>query len=140
MGGDCWQQTGPYREDLAAAFRQAQTDELAKDDHGFGGQTMEQLWRDEEWQEYILTGGTASVLDQVMVVDSGRTEQGPFMRPLTAAEVAAWCPGGRPTEAEWVEALASGRLAYPDRSAGNCTVLYRDDQPALIGYWGCTAD
>ncbi|MDH6145220.1 hypothetical protein P3T35_007271 [Kitasatospora sp. GP30] len=37
-------------------------------------------------------------------------------------------------------ALESDRLPFPVRAAGNCTVLYRDGQPALIGYWGCTAD
>ncbi|WP_399171693.1 hypothetical protein [Streptomyces sp. PanSC19] len=34
----------------------------------------------------------------------------------------------------------SGRLEFPDRAQGNCTVLYRDGRPDLIGYWGVTAD
>src|SRR4051795_4866408 len=58
MGGNGWLRTGAYQQDLAAAFRQAQEEELAKDDHGFTGMTMEELWADESWQEYILTGGT----------------------------------------------------------------------------------
>ncbi|MBM9510102.1 hypothetical protein ITX44_37205 [Streptomyces sp. KK5PA1] len=65
---------------------------------------------------------------------------GPFMRSLTREEIRAWCPGGRPTEAEWHDALRSDRLDFPDRAAGNCVVLHVDGQPAAIGYWGVTAD
>ncbi|MEV4680297.1 hypothetical protein [Streptomyces kurssanovii] len=140
MGGDQWWQTGPYQHDLAAAFRQAQAAELSKDDHGFGGRTMEQLWEDKDWMEYILTGGTATVLDQVHLVDPAHTEWGPFMRPLTDEEIRVWCAGGRPTRAEWLEAMESDRLPFPRRACGNCTVIYRDGQPAEIGYWGTTAD
>lgn len=140
MGGNGWIRTGPYRPDPAAAFRQAQEEELARDDHGFGGRTMDELWKDERWQEYIMTGGTGTVLDQICAVEATNTEWGPFMRPLTQEEIRAWCPGGRPTEAEWHDALRSDRLDFPDRAAGNCVVLHVDGQPAAIGYWGVTAD
>ena len=140
MGGDGWSQTGPYQQDLAAAFRQAQGQELARDSHGFDGLTMDELWQDEEWREYIMTGGTGTVLDQIRVVDATHIEWGPFMRPLTDAEVRAWCSNRRPTEAEWLDALKAGRLDYPERAGGNCTVLYHERQPVQIGYWGVTAD
>jgi hypothetical protein len=141
MGGDGWSRTGVYQPDLAAAFRGEQEREWAEDDHGFGDMTAEERWRDPDWQEYVMTGGTGSVLDQIRVVPEDDFREGPFMRPLTDAEVRAWCPGGRPTETDWVEALSSGRLDYPDRAAGNCTVLYDEDgKPALIGWWGVTAD
>ncbi|MFE6337388.1 hypothetical protein ACFVP3_20960 [Streptomyces sp. NPDC057806] len=48
---------------MAAAFRQAQEQELAQDDHGFEGRSMEELWRDPGWHEYVFTGGTGTVLD-----------------------------------------------------------------------------
>jgi hypothetical protein len=140
MGGDGWSRTGPYRQDLAAAFRQAQEQELARDNHGFDGLTMDELWQDEEWREFIMTGGTGTVLDQIRVVDAAHSEWGPFMRPLTEEEVRAWCPSGRPTQAEWLDALKTDRLEYPERACGNCTVLYQEGQPAQIGYWGVTAD
>lgn len=140
MGGNAWYQTGPYQEDLMAAFRQAQEQELSNDSHGFEGRTIDELWEGEDWQEYILTGGTGTVLDQITVVDAGHSEWGPFMRPLTEAEVRAWCPSGRPTEAEWLDALKSDRLDYPERACGNCNVLYHDGKPTKIGYWGVTAD
>lgn len=47
---------------------------------------------------------------------------------------------GRPTRAEWIDALETERLPYPGRACGNCTVLYRDCRPTEIGYWGVTAD
>ncbi|MBT2367764.1 hypothetical protein J7E88_21245 [Streptomyces sp. ISL-10] len=146
MGGDEWWQTGPYQRDPAAAFRQAQAEELAKDSHGFEGRTIQELWEDKGWIEYILTGGTGTVLDQAHMVaathaeDPTHDEWGPFMRPLTEEEIRAWCSSGRPTYAEWHDALTSDRLPFPGRACGNCTVLYRDGQPAQIGYWGTTAD
>ncbi|MEU6854944.1 hypothetical protein ABZ901_34055 [Actinacidiphila alni] len=77
--------------------------------------TMAERWEDPEWQEYILTGGTGSVLDQIRVVAPDDDVEGPFMRPLSDAEVREWCPGGRPTEAEWSDALGRVRKVPPGR-------------------------
>ncbi|MEU6574966.1 hypothetical protein [Streptomyces sp. NPDC046805] len=140
MGGNAWTHTGPYQQDLAAAFRQAQDEQLAKDDHGFPGRTREELWRDPAWHEYIFTGGTGTVLDQPDLIEATATEDGPFMRPLTEDEVRAWAPDGRPTHADWDAALHSDRLDFPGRAQGRCTVLYTDGEPTHIGYWGVTAD
>jgi hypothetical protein len=140
MGGNCWVDTRPYQPDLAAAFRQAQEEELTEDDHGFPGRTIEELWRDPAWHEYIFTGGTATVLDFPMIIDANDPDDGPFMRPLTDEEIRAWCPNGRPTEEEWDEALDTERLEFPGRAQGRCTVLYTDGRPTHIGYWGVTAD
>ncbi|GGX63649.1 hypothetical protein [Streptomyces fructofermentans] len=141
MGGDCWTQTGPYQPDLAAAFRRAQEVQLAEDDHGFTGTTVEELWRDPEWHEYIFTGGTGTVLDQPGMIDAGDlSNDGPYMRPLTDEEVRAWAPDGLPTFADWEAALDSGRLDFPDRGQGRCTVLHTDGEPTHIGYWGVTSD
>jgi hypothetical protein len=140
MGGDAWRHTGPYQPDLAAAFRQAQEEELVKDNHGFEGRSVEELWRDPTWHEYIFTGGTGTVLDFPLMIEATDTDSGPFIRPLTDREVRAWAPNCRPTYEEWDDALDSYRLDFPGRTQGNCTVLYRDGQPAQIGYWGVTAD
>ncbi|MGX1477470.1 UNVERIFIED_CONTAM: hypothetical protein RKD50_006278 [Streptomyces canus] len=140
IGGNAWSHTGPYQRDLAVAFRQAQEETLARDNHGFVGRSIEELWRDPEWQEYIFTGGTCTVLDFPLMIDATDTDDGPFMRPLTDDEVRPWAPQGRPTYEEWDDALDSERLAFPGRSQGNCTVLYRDGRPEQIGYWGVTAD
>ncbi|MEW1776213.1 hypothetical protein [Streptomyces sp. NPDC086777] len=140
MGGDEWARTGPYRRDLAEAFQQAQEDELARENHGFEGRSVERLWRDPEWQEYIFTGGTGTVLDFPLMIEAEDADDGPFMRPLTDSEVRAWAPHGRPSHEEWVAALDAGRLEFPGRGQGNCTVLHRDGRPVQIGYWGVTAD
>ncbi|CAM5439832.1 MULTISPECIES: hypothetical protein [Streptomyces] len=140
MGGNAWSHVGRYQPDPAAAFRQEQEAELARDDHGFPGRTVEELWRDREWMEYIYTGGTATVLDQSIMVEPTDTGGGPYMRPLTDAEIRAWAPDGRPTHAAWRAALGSDRLPFPGRACGNCTVLFDDDGPAGMAYWGVTAD
>ncbi|MGW4383851.1 hypothetical protein [Kitasatospora sp. NPDC004531] len=138
MGGNQWTMAGPYQEDLVAAFRQAQELELVKDDRGFPGLGIVELWRDAGWQEYIATGGTGTVLDfyELAVTD----DEVPFvMRPLSRAEVLAWAPDGRPTREQWE--AAKQRLLDPiGRGRGRCTVLCRDDRLAEVRYWGCTAD
>ncbi|MFJ1754968.1 hypothetical protein [Kitasatospora sp. NPDC088134] len=138
MGGNGWAETGPYQEELAVAFRQAQELELARDDHGFPGCGIVELWQDEEWQEYIATGGTGTVLDfcELAVTE----DEIPFvMRPLSEDEIRAWAPGGRPTREQW-EAVQDRLIFAVGRGEGRCTVLYRDDRAAEVAYWGCTAD
>lgn len=75
------------------------------------------------------------MLDQARMVDPTHSEWGPFMRPLADDAIRAWCPSGRPTHVEWIEAVKSRRLPFPGRAGGNCTVLYEDGRPAQIGYW-----
>ncbi|MFE5791966.1 hypothetical protein ACFQ8C_05225 [Streptomyces sp. NPDC056503] len=140
MGGNSWWQTGPYDADLAVAFRRAQEAELAEDDRGFEGRTVAELWRSGDWAEFIFTGGTATVLDQIHTVPATEPEDGPYMRPLTEEEVRAWCPHGRPTAAEWKAALRADDELFPHRGLGRCTTLYEEGEPAEIGYWGVTAD
>jgi hypothetical protein len=140
VGGDGWSQTGPYLEDPVAAFRRAQEFELQRDDHGFGSRNIAELWEDEDWREYILTGGTGTVLDQWRLIGADQADDVAMMRPLTDREVRVWAPAGSPSRAEWLEALESGLLEYPGRGCGRCTVLYRGGRPSEIGYWGVTAD
>ena len=141
MGGDGWSDTGPYQQDIAAAFRRVQEDALAQGNYGDGVRTIEQLWEDPDWQEAIFTGGTASVLDFFEFVSGeGQEDDAGRMRLLTDAEIRAWAPSGQPTYAEWNEALRSEDLWDFGRACGNCVVLYRDGQATEIGYWGITAD
>jgi len=140
MGGNEWTATGPYQKDLESAFRQAQEQQLAENDHGFPGRDIVELWEDDDWREYILTGGTSSVLDFYDLVDAASGDDFAMMRPLTEGEVRDWAPEGRPTREQWVAALRTWALDFPGRGAGRCTILYRDGEPAEIGYWGCTAD
>ncbi|MGW1087162.1 hypothetical protein ACWD4L_12595 [Streptomyces sp. NPDC002596] len=140
MGGNAWVQTGPYQQELGAAFRRAQEQELEKDDHGFGGQSLDELWENEDWHEYIFTGGTGTVLDLYQLIDAGTSDEFAMMRPLTEDQIRAWAPDGRPTYSQLTDALQSEQLAFPGRGCGRCTVLYRDGGPAEIGYWGVTAD
>ncbi|MFI6618596.1 hypothetical protein [Streptomyces sp. NPDC050528] len=140
MGGSQWTSTGSYQKDLESAFRQAQEQELAMDDHGFPGRDIVDLWEDDGWREYILTGGTSSVLDFYDLVDAGSGDDFAMMRPLTEDEVRDWAPDGRPTREQWVAALRTWVLSFPGRGSGRCTILYREGEPAEIGYWGCTAD
>ncbi|MFE0452146.1 hypothetical protein ACFW2D_12765 [Streptomyces sp. NPDC058914] len=90
-----------------------QEGELARDNHGFEGRSVEELWRDPKWQEFIFTGGTGTVLDFPLMIEAADTDDGPFMRPLTDGEVRAWAPHGRPTYEEW----DAGRGRLPARGS-----------------------
>ncbi|MCD2464409.1 hypothetical protein MBT42_12675 [Streptomyces sp. MBT42] len=79
---------------------QTRAETLARDNHGFEGRSIEELWRDPAWHEYIFTGGTATVLDFPSMIDATDRSDGPFMRPLTDEEIRAWSPDGRPTHEE----------------------------------------
>lgn len=139
MGGNGWFQTGPYHEDLSAAFRRAQEESLVNQGDGFEGRSIDDLWMDPEWWEYIGTGGTGSVVDQYALIAPDAEEEFGTMRPLTEQEVREWAPGGRPTYAEWSKALDELEF-YPGRGSGRCTVLYDDGKPVEMVYWGVTAD
>ncbi|MBF9070392.1 hypothetical protein [Streptacidiphilus fuscans] len=142
MGGSTWWATGPYQEDLAAAFQQAQERELrSRDLPDSADLTVAELWQDEDWREYVFTGGTASVLDfYAFTTDPDARDGVGVMRLLTDQQARGSFSGGRPDFAAWNDALLADNLPFPPRACGNCTVLYRDGQPAEIGYWGVTAD
>lgn len=139
MGANQWSDTGPYQPDIAGAFRAEQDAALARSDYPAAGRSIEELWEDPEWQECIFTGGTCSVLDFYAFEAGSTADMGGVMSLISDAEVRAWCPSSKPTYAEWTDARRSGRLSYPDRAEGHCTVLYQDRQPAGIAYRGVTA-
>ncbi|SEL18555.1 hypothetical protein [Streptacidiphilus jiangxiensis] len=142
MGGDTWWATGPYQEDPAVAFRQAQERALRDQDLGaWEGKSLAELWQDEEWQEYVFTEGTGSVLDFFdFSADPARPDEVGMMRLLTDQQLRACFPDGRPGFAAWNDALLGNDLPFPPRACGRCIVLYRDGRPAEMGYWGRTAD
>jgi hypothetical protein len=141
VGGDSWWSTGPYEPDLDAAFRRAQEAELAVSRYVADALSVAELWRDPGWREFVEVSGSGSVLDFPRL-GPDPADPDPFgtMQLLTDAEVKVWCASGRPTYADWVDALVDGRLDYPRRATGRCTVLFRDGEPLEIGYWGVTAD
>ncbi|MGH1556510.1 hypothetical protein ACRAWF_46470 [Streptomyces sp. L7] len=47
----------------------------AENDHGFPGRDIVELWEDDDWREYIPTGGTSSVLDFYDLVDAASGDE-----------------------------------------------------------------
>ncbi|MGW2255783.1 hypothetical protein ACWCXH_37400 [Kitasatospora sp. NPDC001660] len=98
--------------------------ELAEDDHGFPGRGIAELWEDEGWRGYILTGGTCTVLDFYASIDAEAGDQFAMMRPLTEEEIRSWASHGRPTREQWDASIR--RLLDPvGAGIGRCTVLYQ---------------
>lgn len=142
MGASAWYETGPYDADPRAALRAAQEIALRSGAHRIGAGSIEELWQDEDWLEFVGTAGTGSVLDVCQLIDEDQPDALTTLRPMGAGEFRGLLGiARRPGYADFVDGYVAGRLPNP-QSAGSarCAVLYRDEKPSQIVYWGLTAD
>lgn len=140
MGASAWHEPGPYDEDFSLALRAAQEIKLRSVRPDVA--SIDDLWRDEEWLEYVGSEGTGSVLDLYKVVGADEPDDFATLRPMPAAAfrtaIGVW---RRPEYSDFVEAYANDRLPQPQaRGSARCAVVYRDGKPCEIVYWGLTAD
>lgn len=110
--------------------------------HGLGAQSIDELWQDEDWLGFVGAGGTGTVLDLYQVIGEDQPDAFAALRPMGAGELRSQLGvARRPTYADFVDGYAMDRLPNPEsRGSARCAVLYRDEEPSLIVYWGLTAD
>jgi hypothetical protein len=142
VGASAWYETGPYDADFAAALRAAQEIALRSHADDVDAASVEELWQDEDWLEFVGTVGTGTVLDVCRLIGEDQPDAFATLRPMGAGEfrglLGVW---RRPTYADFVEGYATDKLPNPDsRGSARCAVLYRDEKPSQIVYWGLTAD
>lgn len=142
MGADAWDQRGPYDPDFGAALRAAQEIELRSGSYNFGVQTIEELWRDDDWLGFVGDEGTGTVLDLNRLIAADEPDAFGTLRPMPAGEFRELLGiFRRPAFADFVDGYADGKLPMPAaRGSARCAVLYRDEKPSEIVYWGLTAD
>lgn len=134
-----WYETGPVASDFDTALRAAQKKALRAG--GYVEQSPDELWNDEEWVEFVGTGGTGSVLDLREVIGSEWQDDFTTLRPMSSGEFSMLLGIEHPTRSDFVTGYLSGRLPDPEsRGSGRCAVIYSDNEPNEIGYWGLTAD
>ena len=142
MGASAWYETGPYDADLGAALRAAQEIALRSGVHGVNADSIDELWQDEDWVEFVGTGGTGTVLDLCQLIGADQADSFATLLPMGAGEfrelLGIW---RRPIYADFVEGYATGKLPNPQsRGSARCAVLYQDEKPNQVVYWGLTAD
>lgn len=142
MGASAWYEAGPYDADLGVALRAAQEIALRSGAHGVEVQSIDELWQDEDWLEFVGTGGTGTVLDLGRLIGEDQPDAFATLRPMGPGEFRSRLGiARRPTYADFIDGYAMDKLPNPEsRGSARCAVLYRDEKPSQIVYWGLTPD
>ena len=147
MGASGWDYYVRYQPDIETVFARLQDEILESGDflwseewYGPKPTTRWQLMaikdRQEFWEE-----GTHSILDMDRIIPADDDDEEGAVRPLTADEMQDNFGSTRPTEAEF-EAIYRefGEIVDIPRWSGRYAVLYEDDQPHRIAFFGVSGD
>jgi hypothetical protein len=153
MGASSWEYVVPYQADFGAALaalrRQLfqEGDYLKPESWAAWGvpepRSLDDLHR-EEYGEFMGTYGTHSIIDVVGVCPA---EPGPgkpgMIRPLTEGEYLELFGIVHPGRGEYAPLANSGRLSEfltGGRWTGRAAVLWSDEVPSEIVFWGYSGD
>ncbi|GAA4520502.1 hypothetical protein GCM10023191_097540 [Actinoallomurus oryzae] len=148
MGGSAWDYVVPYHEDAAVALSTAQAKAFSEGDYFWAHDgrrsfperprpdSVDELWEDPVMQELM----THSVLDMFGVSRPGEEPQiccaAPLSPEVTREVFGAECP----TRADYEGAIDVMWDVIQDRGYGCYVVLYRDNVPDEIAFFGVTGD
>lgn len=149
MGASGWRYVVPYQDDLAAALdalrRQvfADGDFISPAEDGYPEPaSVEDLF--DECGYFMMTNGTHSVLDVIMVVPAGDTDDLPgTVRPFTPDEtrqVFGTAEPGRGDYSPLADELLISKIGLAERGTGRAVTLWEDEVPAEIVFWGYSGD
>jgi hypothetical protein len=157
VGASGWEYVVPYQKDLNDALAALRRQVFERGDYlkpsyylkygpGFGvpdPASLEDLNQERYW-EFMGTSGTHSIIDVVAInpADSDPEEFG-TITPLSEAEYAELFGVARPGRAEYTPLANSERLTEyitGGRWTGRAAVLWKDDMPDEIVFWGYSGD
>jgi hypothetical protein len=155
MGASAWEYVVPYQEDLDAALDVLRREVFASGDYlkpDFYGDvfdlpepgSVDDLIEDEQYAEFMGTSGTHSIIDVFSVVpaDFGGEEFG-TVRVLSDEESGELFGVVRPGHEDYARLAGSEQLqefVTGGRWTGRAAVLWADDKPAEIVFWGYSGD
>lgn len=155
MGASGWEYVVSYQEDLGAALDALRRQVFASGEYvkpSFYGDvfdlpepgSVDDLFEQEQYWEFMGTSGTHSIIDvpEIVPVDFTGGEFG-TIRPLSEAESVELFGAARPSHADYARVAGSERLdeyVTGDRWTGRAAVLWADDAPAEIVFWGYSGD
>jgi hypothetical protein len=102
-------------------------------------ETLRELREGQAYREFLDNVGTHSVID---VADVG---PGGDMIPLEDHEILVLFGTEKPTREDW-ENARGGHLGWTidevvlERWTGRCVVLFKDDEPDEVAFWGISGD
>jgi hypothetical protein len=154
MGASDWHYVAPYHGNVAASLRELQERVFQERDYSWWDEfgdwepvpaSLDELWdRESGWDS-----GTHSILDIREGIGAGRADSPDFqIRALAPDKVEALFGTGRPSRADF-EAVARDRDhpryhpfygAVTMRWTGVYVLLYEDDKPTEVGFWGYSGD
>jgi hypothetical protein len=110
--------------------------------HGVEAASVDELFHDEDWLEFVGAGGTGTALDLCQLIGEDQPDAFATLRPMGPGEFRSRLRiARRPTYADFVDGYAMDKLPNPrSRGSARCAVLYQDEKPSQIVYWGLTAD
>lgn len=144
MGASGWDYVTKYQGDLASTLSALQAElfnggetyfreELADRDLP-QPRTLEELWS-EPYDEFMGENGTHSILD-ITTMDE--------ITPLTSQETKQAFGTERPTRADWDRIAGDQARGVWDlvgeRWSGRCVVLFIDEGPDEVAFWGMSGD
>jgi hypothetical protein len=154
MGASGWEYVVPYQPDLGAALDALRHQVFVSGEYlkpSFYGEvfdlpepaSVEDLLEQEQYQEFMGTSGTHSIIDVQAVVPADAGDEFGAIRPLSDAECAELFGDAQPSRADY-ESLANSERLYDHvtggRWTGRAAVLWADDSPSEIVFWGISGD
>lgn len=140
----------PYHGDVTAALRSLQRQVFADASYYWPHNGQYEEWPvrprpasvDELWaDEFVQHSGSHSILDVDTVIGPGEPDDFGTVRPLPATDIAACFGTGRPTPADFDRAADNSRVLpeLPNWSAYSM-VLFEEDRPVEVAFWGFSGD
>lgn len=154
MGASGWEYVVPYRPDLATALDALRHQVFASGDYlkpSFYGDvfdlpepsSVEDLFEQEQYWEFMGTSGTHTIIDVPSVVPVDGDDEIGAIRPLSDSEYIELFGKAQPNQADY-ERLANSERLYDyvtgGRWTGRAAVLWADDSPSEIVFWGTSGD
>ncbi len=155
MGASGWEYVVPYQQDLGAALDALRRQVFASGDFikpsYYGAvfdlpepSSVDDLFEQERYWEFMGTSGTHSIIDVVNVVPVDfKGEEFGTIRPLSDSECVELFGVAQPGRADFTPLSNSGRLheyVTGGRWTGRVAVLWADGAPAEIAFWGYSGD
>jgi len=154
MGASGWEYVVPYQPDLGAALAALRHEVFASGEYlkpSFYGDvfnlpeptSVEDLLEQEQYGEFMGTSGTHTIIDVWAVVPADAQDEFGAIRALSDAECAELFGAAQPGRAHY-EPLANSEQLYGyvtgGRWTGRAAVLWADDSPSEIVFWGISGD
>lgn len=138
MGASAWHHFVPYREDVGRALQELREDVFRRGEY-FRARPGEEPASIEALMEANQESGTHSVLDVFGVADAPGWS---VAAPLSPEERVRHFGSERPTREQVERSFAEVYRIVQDRGpwTGSYLVVYRDDAPSEIFFFGASGD